>query len=50
MIINQSRAAGRQIAEWNGRNDEGKKAVTGIYIYTVKFDQTVLSKKMILLK
>lgn len=49
-MVNQSQAAGLQKAEWDGTNEAGKKAASGYYVYTVKFEQTILSKKMILLK
>ncbi len=49
-IVNQSQAAGLHKAHWDGRNEAGKKAASGIFVYTVKFGKICLSKKMILLK
>lgn len=49
-MVNQSQAPGLQKTEWDGKNDAGQKAASGLYIYTVKFEKIILSKKMILLK
>jgi len=35
---------------WNGRNNNGVRVGSGLYIYTVKFDNSTLSKSMILIK
>jgi len=49
-LVNQSHTPGLQKAEWDGKNEAGKKAASGHYIYSVKFEHTILSEKMILLK
>ena len=49
-LVNQSQAAGLQKTEWDGKNESGQKVASGHYVYMVKFEQSVLSKKMILLK
>ena len=49
-IVNQNQTDGLHKAYWDGRDEAGKKAASGIFVYTVKFEKICLSKKMILLK
>ena len=35
---------------WDGRNNNGELVASGIYFYRVKFEQSVLTQKMMLLK
>jgi len=49
-IVNQNQPAGLHKKVWNGQNESGHKVASGFYIYAVEFDNTVLTKKMILLK
>jgi hypothetical protein len=35
---------------WNGMNEQGEKVASGIYIYQLRTDETVATKKMILMK
>lgn len=49
-IIRQNQQAGLQKVIWNGQNKSGVKVASGFYVYTVKFENAILSKKMILLK
>lgn len=41
---------GQHIVTWNGKNSSGEKVASGIYIYRIKADNFISSKKMILLK
>ena len=40
--------AGNYKIEWDGKDAAGQKVTSGLYIYQIKFENTVLSKKMIL--
>jgi len=42
--------AGRHSVIWDGLNDRGNKVGSGIYLYSLKIDNSVEYKKMILLK
>ena len=35
---------------WDGRNNERMLVASGLYIYTIKFENTILSKRMVFLK
>lgn len=47
-ITNEFQQAGNYKIEWDGKDATGQKVTSGLYIYQIKFDNTVLSKKMIL--
>lgn len=49
-IENQNKSAGAYHVEWNGQNESGGKVASGLYLYSVKFENSIFSKKMILIK
>ena len=49
-MIEREQAAGSHQIVWKGLNQSGQKVASGFYIYTVKFDNTLSSKKMLLIK
>lgn len=49
-LLSDFQQAGLHKKKWNGLNESGKKVSSGFYVYTVKFENSVYSKKMILLK
>lgn len=49
-IVSNNQQAGIHKTIWNGENEFGQKIASGFYAYTIKFENTILSKKMILLK
>lgn len=49
-IVSKNQQAGKHKTIWNGENESGQKIASGFYVYTIKFKNTILSKKMILLK
>jgi hypothetical protein len=49
-IVSQNQPSGTHKTVWNGNNESGQEVASGFYVYTVKFENTLLSKKMILLK
>jgi FlgD Ig-like domain/Cep192 domain 4 len=50
LVNNQIQNAGQHILTWNGRNSNGNKVVSGVYIYRIIANNFISSKKMILLK
>ena len=46
----QHQQAGNYRAIWDGNNANGKTVASGLYIYHVTFDNTIRSKRMILIK
>jgi hypothetical protein len=50
VLMNDVRSAGRYSAEWNGRDQFGHPAASGIYFYSLSSGQYVQTKKMVLLK
>ncbi len=49
-IVNQNQQAGAHSAVWNGQTESDSKVASGIYMYTVKYGNTLSSKKMLLIK
>jgi hypothetical protein len=42
--------AGEHEARWDGRDDSGMRVVSGVYLVTLRFEGTVKSEKVVLLK
>ena len=49
-LINVSMNAGTHEVVWNGTNGSGARVASGMYVYTLKSADRVLSKKMVLMK
>ncbi|MEW5873844.1 MAG: C25 family cysteine peptidase [Candidatus Zixiibacteriota bacterium] len=49
-LVNGPNAAGVHAIEWDGRSDQGEPLATGVYLYTLKFEGALKSRKMTLLK
>ena len=49
-LINESQAPGMKTIIWDARDETGNKMGAGVYIYQLKTDNYVASKKMILVK
>jgi subtilisin family serine protease len=49
-LVDELKAAGRYITEWDGTDYNGAKAASGIYLYRIKAGDFVESRKMLLLK
>lgn len=49
-LVNASMNAGTHEVVWNGTNASGARVASGMYVYTMKSEGTILSKKMVLMK
>jgi len=49
-LVNSEEKAGTYNTVWNGRDNYGNEAASGIYIYRVAVGSHIISKKMILMK
>ncbi len=49
-LVNENQAAGFKQAIWDGTNNFGQKAASGLYVYRIEAGDFVKSKKMIFLK
>ncbi|MDP8201543.1 MAG: FlgD immunoglobulin-like domain containing protein [Candidatus Tenebribacter burtonii] len=49
-LVNEVLPAGKHIVVWNGKDDNGKQAASGIYFYKMKSRDYQKSRKMLLLK
>ncbi len=49
-LVKNNQKSGIKIVQWNGQNNSGDLAVSGIYIYSIKTNQFELNRKMILIK
>ena len=49
-LINEILPAGRHVKAWNGKDEKGKQAASGIYFYKMKSGDFQQSRKMLLLK
>ena len=49
-IFAGDKVAGKYTFEWNGNNTNGRHVASGVYFYSVQFNNSLLTKKMIYLK
>jgi hypothetical protein len=49
-LVDENKTAGSHSVKWNGKDENGKSAASGIYIYQMKTNGYQISKKMITLK
>jgi len=50
MMENVNHSAGKYQMVWDGLNENGIKVASGLYLYSVKYQNTIHTKKMILIK
>ncbi len=49
-LIREIQMSGRHEVCWEGRDDQGLQVGSGVYVYQLRVDQTLLSKKLIYLR
>lgn len=49
-LVQENQQQGRHKVIWDGLDKSNQKVVSSFYIYSIKFDNTTLSKKMVLIK
>lgn len=49
-LVNEKQSAGNHQARWDGRNDNGELAASGVYIYRLQAGMEVLTRKMVILR
>jgi flagellar hook assembly protein FlgD len=49
-LLNEMQAPGRYEITWEGRNDSGEAAVSGIYFVRLAVEQEARAKKILLVK
>lgn len=50
LLLDQYQSAGRYYLKWNGKNDSGQPVPSGLYLYRLTVEGTMVCKKMILLR
>lgn len=49
-LVSDVQTAGSHVARWNGRNDRGELAASGMYLYQLRAGSMVITRKMVLMK
>ena len=49
-LVQERQGSGFQSINWDGRDDAGQPLISGIYVYRLQINNTVQTKKMILMK
>jgi flagellar hook assembly protein FlgD len=49
-LVDETRAAGDHVVQWDGRDAHGRTVASGVYFYRLTAGPVVESKKMVLLK
>ena len=49
-VLSERQEAGDHTINWNGKNNDGVSVASGMYLYRVHFNNSVITKKMILIK
>ena len=49
-LVSEQQPAGVYEVQWDGNNNQGKRAASGVYLYTIQAGDLIQSKKMTLLK
>jgi hypothetical protein len=50
VLVNEAQPSGGYLVNWNGTDSFGNKVSSGIYMYTLRTSNSILSKKMVLMK
>ena len=49
-LIDGARKAGSYTVRWDGRDDDGTQLASGVYVYRLETEDTVESRKLLLLR
>ena len=49
-LVSEQQPAGVYEVQWDGNNNQGKRAASGVYLYTIQAGDLIQSKKMTLMK
>jgi len=49
-LVNETRAAGQHVVDWDGRDDAGRREAAGVYLYSLEAGGTSVQRKMTLVK
>jgi len=49
-LVDKTENAGKKTISWDGKNSRGQEVSSGVYIYCLKTDKKVFSKRMILIR
>ncbi len=49
-LVNGHRRAGKSVYHWDGRDDEGNRVASGVYVYRLRAAGNTITRKMVLLK
>jgi len=49
-LVDDEKVAGAHTVGWNGRDQQGRKVASGVYFYQLSAGNTLITKKMVLLK
>jgi flagellar hook assembly protein FlgD len=49
-LVNGQQTARQYKIQWDGTNDNGAKVASGIYLYQLRTDSDIATRKMILMK
>lgn len=49
-LVNDNIFAGSHLISWNGKDSNGYDAASGVYLYSIRFNNIVLNKKMLLIR
>ncbi|MEK7729701.1 MAG: FlgD immunoglobulin-like domain containing protein, partial [candidate division KSB1 bacterium] len=49
-LMNETRAAGQHVVQWDGKNSAGQEAASGVYWYRLQSGKQALQKQMTLMR
>jgi hypothetical protein len=49
-LINEKQAGGTHLAYWDGKNEQGEKVSSGVYLYQLKVNNFVIAKRLSLIE
>ena len=49
-LVNEEKTGGYYSVHWDGKDSLGRKAVSGMYFYQLRFEDQIVTHKMILMR